>query len=394
MLNLNINKPTASNQVANQLKRGSYKGTPFFTAGSVTDGFSLDNFSRNSVASINSTSGVTLYAADQLRSNSSGMLFESSRENIFTQSSGNIFTDTGGTITLTENNGTSPDGTNTLFTLERVSSFPYIFEEFTGITTDEVVSCSCYFSKESSGSTLFTIWFLNGGTQVQHRVTLNLNSGEITGTAGSPTNVIVEEVGDFWWIQFTGTNNSTGNTRLRWTIQPVDTGVTYGIWGYQCEKNSFGSSLIPTSSGAVTRSADICELPNSFNKNGTLDGTITLGFKFIHNTPQALFSCGDTTDGLHLYIDSSQDLTLDIRQSSSSTKIITGVTKNTDYETIITFKNDTVRLILDGSEIGSESSISLDDLGTYTFTLGSSSEVVEDNNFYISKLLLYPYGLL
>ena len=144
---------------------------------------------------------------------------------------------------------------------------------------------------------------LGGTTSVTSNYTLKTNTGVLTfanGTASTFT--IVTDCCNFWRVGIVVTNNATGNTSFRLTVQPTTTSVNFELWGYQIETSGSPTSLIQTSGAAGTRYVDLCTITD-LTKLGLTTAVMNAGFTLYvegdGSNPQwggTLLSISDGTD--------------------------------------------------------------------------------------------------
>jgi len=267
----------------------------------------LQTFTRSTTATYtNSVSAIALAAIDEPRLDYStgtrGLLMEEERANDMNSTGLTSLTEAGGIGATTENYGIAPDGTQTTLLIERVSSFPFYFKEVSGLATDDSYSNALFVRKTSgySGANQIslTAWFLGGtGTDVQHTVNLNTNTGVASLAGSTPTNIKVEDYSDFWRVSFTGLNNSTGNTRVRWSFKPLSIGQELEIWGYDLQEGGFITSHIPNATaGSVSRTVDKNKIENIDTADWFNNPEFTTFWEFspTNNSSGILFSYFDT----------------------------------------------------------------------------------------------------
>ena len=188
-----------------------------------------------------------------------GLLIEESRTNdfqnsVFTQTSDWLTSSPADHGTVTANDATAPDGTNTAAALvagaqtDRVISMP--------LTTTNDQTVFSFFVKKGTGDNLqfgSLAWTTQGA----------INYTFSTDTFGTNYNLAdygKEDYGNGWirlWIRFGAA--ASGTVYVRWG-DASPSGTTGWFWGVQQEQGAFQSSYIPTSGAAVTRARDVCEI--------------------------------------------------------------------------------------------------------------------------------------
>jgi hypothetical protein len=135
----------------------------------------------------------------------------------------------------------------------------------------------------------------SGGAQ--RRTFFNLSTGEV-GTKNASHTASMEQLPNGWWrLRITFTSGAASNANIAIELASADNVVSYlgngsgnvFIWGAQLEAGSFPTSYIPTTTGSVVRSADVCSITGSdftgfYNFNaGTIVGDLVL-----NNAPSLL----------------------------------------------------------------------------------------------------------
>ena len=175
-----------------------------------------------------------------------GLLIEESRTNLLTQSeswqTGSSFT---GPITpsISNNTTTSPDGLLTADTLSGSN----------GTLADGSVNSTWRLPNISSSTTYtFSIYIKSLGVATKAEIRIRDNS---TGTSVQTLDTNITS--DWKRISVTATTGGT-TTSIRCIIQNTDGPIA--IYGAQLEAGSFPTSYIPTTTAALTRSADVCSI--------------------------------------------------------------------------------------------------------------------------------------
>lgn len=203
---------------------------------------------------------------DPITGECKGLLVEESRTNLFQQSATfSVSPWVAVRTTVSENAIIAPDGTLTadkiVETVQTNNSY-YVYQSVS-LTSGTTYTFSVY-AKAAERSFM---WIRLYGTGSWGNVSFNLTTGAINNPDGAK--VSAQYVGNGWWrCVVTAASDLTGvNTPRIYVENDINasgyTGVAgYGIyvWGAQLEEGLFATSYIPTTTLAVTRSADYTSL--------------------------------------------------------------------------------------------------------------------------------------
>jgi hypothetical protein len=199
-----------------------------------------------------------------------GLLIEESRTNLITQSgNASLWPNSNGTVT---NNGstTAPDGSSNGFLggIGTASLITPATSSVTGLHTASV------FLKRNN-----TDWARVQVAQgsFAHAVNFWVNlatgaAGTLAVAVGTPTSLSaqVTPFGNSWYrVSITASYPVTASLTLTVisatadNIQTRVSGSVYEVWGGQLEAGSFATSYIPTTTGTLARSADVCSIANT-----------------------------------------------------------------------------------------------------------------------------------
>ena len=209
--------------------------------------------------------GAPRFDHDPSTGTSLGLLIEESRTNYAENSQDFTLWTTLGSTVLTAQ-GIAPDGTNTAFKIqEDTGDSGHFIREPTNSTWTGVAILSCYVKPAGRN---FVYMGFTGVSQTS--ATFDLVNKVSAYSGSRVVSASVEDAGNGWLriISIYDGVNTTG----RFTVGPAEedagSGLSYlgdgssGIlaWGAQLEVGSFQTSLIPTSTSAVTRAADVASI--------------------------------------------------------------------------------------------------------------------------------------
>jgi hypothetical protein len=239
----------------------------------------------------NSTSGAYLYGAqieqgitateyfptttrlnipriDYTNGSCPSLLVEPQRTNLLTYSEQfNNAAWTANGITITANNTTSPDGTQSADRALETATNAYhdILYLNATLSAGTTYTLSCFV--KYAGREFIYLFVSNGIAAAA--VKFNIQTGVVLGTAlGSVVSSKIENYGNGWYrcsVVYTSAILATATLAVSTTnsgalsLAPYAGDITKGIyvWGAQLEAGSYGTSYIPTVASTVTRNADV-----------------------------------------------------------------------------------------------------------------------------------------
>lgn len=283
-------------------------------------------FIRASTATFVGSNGLIQSAAinaarfdhDPLTLACKGLLIEEQRVNICTNS--NLLTSaswnpTAVTVVASD---AAPDGANAYEVTETTTNTTHALPNSGGTTstpqttlTTGVTYTQSIFLKKVAGS---IDWAQLTFTGLAFPTTQYANFNLSTGTIGNSSGVTarIEQFPNGWYrcsITATATSSTTGgntvilqftnntDTNVRGLSYPGSTSNKVLAAIGQFEAGSFPTSYIPTTTGPVTRSADVCSITGSAFSGfyNQLEGTILAGYLFRTNSAGRPFYIGDGT---------------------------------------------------------------------------------------------------
>ena len=281
-----------------------------------------------------------------------GLLIEGQRTNTVRTSTGDSFSYAGtGTITRTVSAGVAPDGTTTMLGFSSDSTAAYGYVQYNGIGTADTYTGSLFVAK-GTGTIRVTVWFLGGGTAASNAIDFNIATGATSIASGSPI-VTVVDLGGYWRIGVTGTNNSTGNANVRMAVSLQTISYQFKIWGYQLELGSFLSSYIPTSGTTVTRAADNASIDHVYSIGWNQSaGTLINEFEMngLDSAQYVSYAYGGSSAYIRQYFSADATFAVAINNSGFvfNTVAINPVVANTVYKTAFAFALNDGAFVVNG----------------------------------------------
>ena len=268
---------------------------------------------------------------------------------------------------ITANQVVSPDGALTadLFTEDTSNNSHYLYDTL-------VVSADSYtVSVFAKAKDRYKIKLRFDNISTRREASFDLNTGSVISTTNS-TATIKQFPNN--WYRCSITVTATATTFYNFIHILDDSGnESYSgdgssglyIWGSQIERSSYLTSYIKTTSGQVTRSADVCNKTGVESLLSQTEGTLFLEF-VPQNTSdlQIMFqirTTGSTNVGqVDIRFQSSQIRAFGSDNNGSTQFSIAGgsITAGTNYKAAIRYKTNDAKFYINGSSVGTDTSCS------------------------------------
>jgi hypothetical protein len=193
-----------------------------------------------------------------------GLLIEESRTNLTLQSEDFATTWTVTGATVSTNATTAPSGTTTADKLqEDTSTGSHLVTQ--NITFTAASHTASIFAKKAERDWIRVLFFDGANT---FSAFFNLNTGTVGTITGAGATASIQNVGNGWYRCAVTATASAGSGSFAPRVALADNNSSYAgstgsgifIWGAQIEAGAFPTSYIPTTTTALTRSADVASV--------------------------------------------------------------------------------------------------------------------------------------
>ena len=200
-----------------------------------------------------------------------GILIEAQRTNLALNSGNPYLWADHNTPAAVQNYGTAPDGTttSTQITDNLAGDIEGKAQTFISIPADTLPYCWSCFVKAGSSQGASVVFSFSG--EAVRGVTIHFSTATVmkyTSGGGDPIAWGAIPYANGWWRLWASQLNVSKTAVAVYAVSYLPDLSDQGnleIWGGQLEQGSFPSSYIPTTSGSVTRNADVLTVPISGN---------------------------------------------------------------------------------------------------------------------------------
>ena len=252
---------------------------------------------------------------------------------------------------------TAPDGTTNADLITATSNGPsFIGQNLTIASGTYTISV---FAKVGN----YGLFRIGNVSSVARAAWFDLDAGAVTGTVNGGT-ASMQNYGNGWYrCTYTSTGVVTGSPTVFFAPSdaPNSTNAVSGssiyFWGAQLETGSVATSYIPTTTGTVTRAADVISVSGAVSGSiGQTEGTIYLDFSTIVGTNSnvifVLTQASSANNRLRILGNASRELRFIFQLNGGVTQYDftrTGaVTSLTDFKIAIAYKSGDIAVAING----------------------------------------------
>lgn len=311
-------------------------------------------------------------------------------------------------ISISANSTLAPDGATTADTLtdSNAAAVGYTTQS-KAIANDSTSRTASIYIKKDTDETRFPALclFLTGGTTiVQIAAQINTKTGATAARLSVGTVVInpVEQIGDYWKLSVTATNNSTGNISADTYVIPAD-GTVFGtqsaaatgsaiFWQADLINLPYPTTPIVTTSASATRNAETMTVPTT---GVFVKGNWTVKLRYTPTSSPVATGVWKTL--FHCVIDASNKYELDVDPAGKLYALIgsggawyvisdlAALTIGQSYEISFSGNGSIMRLHKNGAQVGADTAY-VEPVGTLPTNMyvGSNSGDTSQANGIIS----------
>jgi hypothetical protein len=274
------------------------------------------------------------------------------------------------------NQAVAPDGTSTAGKLIMNNGILPNAANQSGFNRAEVVTSSAYRFSMFAKSAEFTGFRVRENAVEGSFLDINLSNGAITnGSVAQFISPLAENYGNGWyrvsWTSPTITNLNKYSIRVGSTGDGVS-GIF--VWGAQVETGSIATSYIPTTTGSVTRDADVINKTSASGLIGQTEGTIyaEVDLRNITDTKAIIQSDDGTTDNrLILFVGSAPNRIQVLTVAAGTNSVVSGSIATGINKIAASYFSGSVQLYLNGSFLASGTPTAFPTVTRNNFSLGT-----------------------
>ena len=316
------------------------------------------------------------------------LLVEPSAQNLILQSQfgAGWFAAASAQVTVNTTGTLDPLGTNTAARLFcRAAPSGSAEQGFfrTGVNLSSGVHTISVFAKKANNFDWIRLTFLEAGGVALHNAYFNLLSGTV-GTVSSGSTATIQNYGNGWYRIMQSRSIVSGtNCGIRVNLASanntasvtVDGDSGSYIWGAQVETGSVATSYIPTTTGSVTRAADVISVSGAVSGSiGQTEGTIyaEVDLRNIADTKTIIQSDDGTADNrLILFVGTAPNRIQFLTVASGTNSVVSGSIATGINKIAASYFSGSVQLYLNGSFLASGTPTAFPTVTRNNFSLGT-----------------------
>jgi uncharacterized cupin superfamily protein len=335
-----------------------------------------------------------------------GLLIEESRTNLALQSEDFATTWTVTGATVSANATSAPSGTTTADKLqEDTSTGSHLVTQ--NITFTAASHTASIFAKKAERDWIRVLFF--DGTNT-FSAFFNLNTGTVGTVTGTSATASIQNVGNGWYRCAVTATASAGSGSFAPRVALADNNSSYAgstgsgifIWGAQLEVGAFSTSYIPTTTTALTRSADVASVNTLSPWYNATEGTLYGEYQVLAVAPATAaqyvveVSNGTANNAIAFFKRANADVStrFSVNDGGSNQAFINaGTFVATASKVAGSYKANDFAASLNGAAAVTDASGSVPSVSVMTLGGWSSGTTNSQLNGYLRRITYYPRRL-
>jgi hypothetical protein len=279
------------------------------------------------------------------------------------------------TVSANVTGTTDPFGTNLADLLTATASGSARVVQTFGFVSGTTYTYSCF---AKAGNGFFGMTMENGGVASGVAVIWNVSTGafSVSGSVGSGYTLQahnIENYGNGWYrcsirvlLGSTVTGNirvNTSNGTMSSVVVQSDNGNSVNVFGAQLEVGSIATSYIPTTTGSVTRNADVINLSGAVSGCiGQTEGTVYAEVdirNFINNARVIALSDGTGSNAISLQLLNPDRIRVTVNLATIGQVDFSAVMPAGVNKIALGYAQNNVALYLNGTSVGTDLSCNI-----------------------------------
>lgn len=342
---------------------------------------------------------VARFDYDPVTLQSKGLLIEEARTNTarYNQDMSNSLGWLQTNATVTATNVPAPNNTNTGVTF--VGNM-YTSYGITGVVST-IYTASCFMKAGDSNFGRIRLHSNNASDTIAY-YQIDLTTGALTSLAtGSSPSAAATYYGNGWWrVAITGTAISTALRMYVYSGTVAAPTLSTTVWGAQLETGAFATSFIPTTTGSVTRNADVATMTstNFSSWYNQTEGSLyvnSLQTNAVARTINYISITDGTSSNYIIHSTSSSGIGTYpgiVRVAATNQyAVFSSVSFGTEVKSIIGYKQDSIAGAINGSLLSEATTATIPTVDR--LYIGANTSGTVTLNGWIKKIYYYPTRL-